>query len=123
MQFFLAPTDLNGNNPDPSKAPDAAGNSYTCPPVEGCSANSLLTATDNLRAAGIFMAASAGNYLGSAPCSSISDPPAIYDSAITVGATDPNDAIASFSERGPITIDSSNRRKPDLVSPGTVRHT
>ncbi len=118
MQFFIAPTDLNGNNSDPSKRPDAVGNSYTCPPSEGCSANSLLTAMDNMRAAGIFMAASAGNYNGSAPCSSITDPPAIYDSAITIGATDSTDTITSFSERGPITVDSSNRRKPDLVAPG-----
>lgn len=116
LQFFLAPTDLNGNNPDVSKHPDVVGNSYGCPPAEGCTVNSLLTALDNLRAAGIFMAVSAGN-AGSA-CSTISDPPAIYDSAITIGATDSNDLIAGFSSRGPITIDGSNRRKPDLVAPG-----
>ncbi len=116
FQFFLAPTDLTGNNPDPSKKPDVVGNSYVCPPSEGCAANSLLTAMDNLRAAGIFMAVSAGN--SGATCSSISDPPAIYDSAITVGATDAGDFIAGFSSRGPVTVDGSNRRKPDLVAPG-----
>ena len=118
MQFFLAPTDLNGNNPDPSKRPDAVGNSYTCPSSELCSANSLLTAMDNLRAAGVFMATSAGNS-GSA-CSTISDPPALYDSAITVGATGfQTNTIASYSSRGPITADGSNRKKPDLVAPGS----
>jgi subtilisin family serine protease len=116
FQFFLAPTDLTGANPDPSRRPDVVGNSYGCPPVEGCSANSLLAAMDNLRAAGIFMAVSAGN--AGPSCSSINDPPAIYDSAITVGSTDVNDAIASSSSRGPVTIDLSNRRKPDLVAPG-----
>jgi len=116
FQFFLAPTDLSGNNPDPSKKPDVVGNSYVCPPSEGCSANSLLAAMDNLRAAGIFMAVSAGN--SGASCSSITDPPAIYDSAITVGATDAGDFVAGFSSRGPVTVDGSNRRKPDLVAPG-----
>jgi subtilisin family serine protease len=116
FQFFLAPTDLNGNNPDPTKRPDVVGNSYGCPPSEGCAANSLLVAMDNLRAAGIFMAVSAGN--AGPSCSSIDDPPAIYDSAITIGATDSNDAIAAFSSRGSVTIDGSNRRKPDLVAPG-----
>lgn len=118
MQFFLAPTDLNGNNPDPSKRPDAVGNSYTCPSSELCTANSLLTAMDNLRAAGVFMATSAGNS-GSA-CSTISDPPALYDSAITVGATGfQTNTIASYSSRGPVTADGSNRKKPDLVAPGS----
>jgi subtilisin family serine protease len=116
FQFFLAPTDLNGNNPDVTKRPDAVGNSYDCPPSEGCSSNSLLTAMDNLRMAGIFMSVSAGN---SGPtCSTISNPPGLYDSAITVGATDSTDTIASFSSRGPVTVDGSNRRKPDLAAPG-----
>ena len=38
LQFFLAPTDSNGANPDPSKRPSVVGNSYSCPPAEGCSA-------------------------------------------------------------------------------------
>src|SRR5205823_14876176 len=43
MQFFMAPTDLSGNNPDPSKRPDAVGNSYGCPTSELCTATSLQT--------------------------------------------------------------------------------
>ena len=118
MQFFLAPTDLNGNNPDPSKRPDVVGNSYGCPTSELCAANSLLTAMNSLRAAGIFMAVSAGNEGSS--CATISDPPGLYDSAITVGATGfQTDLIASYSSRGPISADGSGRRKPDLVAPGS----
>jgi serine protease AprX len=118
MQFFLAPTDLSGNNPDPSKRPDVVGNSYGCPSSELCTATSLLTAMDNLRAAGIFMAVSAGN--SGSSCSTITDPPAFYDSAITVGATGYNtNAIASYSSRGPVTADGSGRVKPDLVAPGS----
>lgn len=117
MQFFLAPWDLNGNNPDPSKAPDAVGNSYTCPVSEGCSdAHVLQLAMQNVRNAGVFMAASAGN--SGSGCGTINETPAIEDSAITIGATDSSDAIASFSSRGPVTIDGSNLRKPDLVAPG-----
>jgi subtilisin family serine protease len=117
FEFFLAPWDLNKQNADPNKRPHVVGNSYGCPPSEGCSANSLLTAMDNLRAAGVFMAVSAGNdgYYG---CATVDEPPALYDSAISVGATDFGDNIASFSSRGPVTVDGSNRRKPDLVAPG-----
>ena len=116
MEFFLAPWDLNSQNPDPNKRPHAVGNSYGCPTSEQCSADSLGAAMDNLRAAGVFMAVSAGN--SGSGCATVSDPPAIYDSAISVGATDQNDVIAGFSSRGPVTIDGSNRRKPDMVAPG-----
>ncbi|MBI3942636.1 MAG: S8 family serine peptidase [Chloroflexi bacterium] len=116
FQFFLAPTDLTGQNPDPDRRPDAVGNSYSCPPDELCNVSSLHAAMDNLRAAGVFMSVSAGN---SGPsCSTINTPPGLEDSAITIGATDSNDNIASFSSRGPIAIDGSNRPKPDLVAPG-----
>ncbi len=116
MQFFMAPTDLAGNNPDPDRRPDAVGNSYSCPPSELCSANSLQAAMNNLRAAGVFMSVSAGN--AGPACSTISDPPGLEDPAITVGATTSSDSIASFSSRGPVTVDGSQRRKPDLVAPG-----
>ena len=120
-QFFLAPTDLNGNNPDTSKRPDVVGNSYTCPigpPPNGetCVTASLETGMNNIRAAGIFMSVSAGN--SGSGCSTISEPPSFYDSSITVGATDSGDNLAGFSSRGPITADGSNRPKPDLVAPG-----
>ena len=120
-EFFLAPWDLNGNNPNPDLRPDVVGNSYGCPigPPPGgetCVVDSLQTATDNLRAAGVFMAVSAGNY--GSNCSTVLDPPAIYDSAISIGATDASDNIAGFSSRGPVTIDGSNRMKPDLAAPG-----
>lgn len=46
------------------------------------------------------------------------DPPAIYADAFTIGATDNSDVIAGFSSRGPVTVDGSNRLKPDVVAPG-----
>ena len=51
-------------------------------------------------------------------CSTVSDPPAIYDASYTVGATTSNDNIAGFSSRGPVTVDGSGRIKPDVSAPG-----
>jgi subtilisin family serine protease len=62
------------------------------------------------------MSISAGN--DGPSCSTINEPPSFYDSGIAVGATDSSDNIAGFSSRGPITVDGSNRLKPDLVAPG-----
>jgi subtilisin family serine protease len=118
FQFLMAPYPVGGNSNqgDPTKAPDSINNSWGCPPSEGCSANTLKTVVDNVRAAGIFSAVAAGN--SGSSCSSISDPPAIYDNSITVGATDSLNNIAGFSSRGPVTADGSNRRKPDISAPG-----
>jgi serine protease AprX len=117
LDFFLAPWDLSGANPNPDLRPDVVSNSYACPPSELCSAHSLQTAIENLRAAGVFFSASAGN---SGPgCETISDPPALEAAAFTVGATNfQSNTIANLSSRGPVTVDGSDRRKPDLVAPG-----
>lgn len=121
MEFFLAPYPVGGTTAqgDPSKAPHVTTNSWGCDAAEGCTTpNILLTAVTNTRAAGIAMVASAGN---SGPgCSTANTPPGIYDPSITVGALNTGaDTIASFSSRGPVTVDGSNRTKPDLVAPGT----
>lgn len=116
-QWFVAPTDLNGVNPRPDLAPDVINNSWGCTPGEGCTdPNVLLTVVQNLVAAGIVTTNSAGNS-GSA-CSTVSEPAAIYAESFTVGATGSNDQIAGFSSRGPVTIDSSGRPKPDISAPG-----
>ncbi len=84
--------------------------------MEGCDAGVLAPAARARRAAGIFVATSAGN---SGPrCGSVADPPAIYPEAFTVGASDANGNVASFSSRGPVTVDGSGRPKPDLLAPG-----
>jgi len=118
FQFLMAPYPVGGNpnQGDPTKAPDSINNSWGCPTSEGCSANTLLTVVNNVRAAGIFPAVAAGN--SGSSCSSITDPPSLYDSSVTVGATDSTNAIAGFSSRGPVTVDGSNRRKPDISAPG-----
>jgi serine protease AprX len=120
MEFFIAPYPINctPNEGDPSKAPDITINSWGCPPSEGCSANTLQAAVEAQAAAGIQMVVAAGNS-GSA-CSTVTDPPSLYAASYTVGALNTGtDTIAGFSSRGPVTIDGSNRIKPDITAPGT----
>jgi subtilisin family serine protease len=117
-EWFIAPTDLNDQNPNPAMAPHAINNSWSCPVSEGCvDPEVLLAVVDNVRAAGILTAHSAGNG-GSAGCSTINAPAAIYDSSFTVAATSSADLVASFSSRGPVTVDGSGRPKPDIAAPG-----
>ncbi|HEX4439369.1 MAG TPA: S8 family serine peptidase [Thermoanaerobaculia bacterium] len=117
FQWMIAPTDLAGANPDPSKAPHVINNSWGCPVSEGCTdPNILKVVVESVRAAGIEVVVSAGN-AGSA-CGTVEDPPAIYDASFSVGATDIGEAIAGFSSRGPVTVDGSNRMKPDISAPG-----
>ena len=121
MEFFLAPYPLNctPNEGDPTKAPDITINSWGCPTSEGCTTgDELRTAVEAQEAAGIQMVVAAGNS-GSA-CSTVSDPPSFYEASYTVGALNTGtDTIASFSSRGPVTRDGSNRTKPDITAPGT----
>ncbi|HEY3135809.1 MAG TPA: S8 family serine peptidase [Blastocatellia bacterium] len=119
MEFFLAPYPVNGTpaQGNPALAPDITTNSWTCPPSEGCSPNTLKQAVEAQRAAGILMVVAAGN--AGPSCSTVVDPPAIYDASFSVGAYNHStNAIASFSSRGPVTIDGSNRMKPNIAAPG-----
>lgn len=121
FEWFIAPYPLGGDpftDGDPARAPDVINNSWSCPPSEGCTAPDVLRAVvEAVRAAGIVTVHSAGNN-GFSGCSSITTPAAIYDASFTVGATDDQNRIAGFSSRGPVTIDGSGRRKPDIVAPG-----
>jgi subtilisin family serine protease len=117
FQWFIAPTKIDGSDPNPAMAPDVINNSWSCPPKEGCTdPNVLKSVVEAVRAAGILTVQSAGN--NGSECSTVSDPAAIYDASLTVGATDASDTIAHFSSRGPVTVDGSNRLKPDIVAPG-----
>ncbi len=116
LQWLIAPTDLNGQNPDSSKAPDVSSHSWGCPTSEGCTSGDILrSAVQNVVNAGIMVVAAAGND-GSA-CSTIGDPPAIYDEAFTIGSTTSTDTMSSFSGRGPVA--SAVHNKPDVSAPGS----
>ena len=121
MEFFLAPYPVGGDptQGDPAKAPDITNNSWGCPSELGCSVETLQAVVEAQAAAGIMMVVSAGN--DGPACSTVEDPPGIYEAAYTVGALTINtDVIADFSSRGPVVIDASNRLKPDITAPGTT---
>ncbi|MFO7631639.1 MAG: S8 family serine peptidase [Caldilinea sp.] len=119
FEFFLAPYPQGGDKMTegrPELAPHVINNSWACPPAEGCDADSLRQVVETMRAAGIFVVASAGN---SGPaCATVNNPIGMHDAVTSVGAHGGNGAIAGFSSRGPVTIDGSNRLKPDLSAPG-----
>lgn len=119
FDWFLAPTDLNGENPDPAQAPHVINNSWSCPEIEGCNPMNFAlmeTAVEALRAAGVVVVVSAGN---SGPnCNTVSTPSAIFEGSFSVGASRDNDTIANFSSRGSVAVDSSFRLKPNVVAPG-----
>ena len=119
FQWFLAPTDTTGSNPDPRKAPHVINNSWGCPEVEGCNASNwavMEMVINNLRAAGVVVVVSAGN--SGSNCNSVSSPAAMFEKSLTVGATASNDTIARFSSRGTVMVDGSGRTKPDVAAPG-----
>jgi len=129
MEWFLAPYPLNctPDQGDPTKAPDITINSWGCPTSEGCTTgDELQAAVEAQAAAGIQMVVAAGN--NGPACGSIdaigpgsqAGPPSWYAASYTAGALNTGtDTIASFSNRGPVTIDGSNRIKPDITAPGT----
>ena len=118
-QFFLAPYPHGGDpetDGNPALAPDIINNSWSCPASEGCDAFVLESSFAALRAAGILAVAAAQN---SGPgCSTVNDPPGIYEEALVAGASDINNVLASFSSRGPVTADGSGRMRPDIAAPG-----
>ena len=118
FQFFLAPTDLAGLNPNPSLAPHVINNSWGCPPSEGCTEATwgvIQSVQQSLRAAGVLVVASAGNS-GTQGCGSINDPLAIFAESFAVGAYNSGNNIAGFSSRGP--RDFTLIQGPDISAPG-----
>jgi uncharacterized protein (TIGR03437 family) len=119
MEFFLAPYPVGGTpaQGDPSKAADVTINSWTCPPSEGCAPETLQLALEAQRSAGIMTVVAADN--NGPNCSTVKDPPAIYAASYSVGSFNSSTGeIASSSSRGPVTVDGSNRLKPDITAPG-----
>ncbi|TDH66207.1 hypothetical protein CCR75_004783 [Bremia lactucae] len=108
-QFMLCPTDTDGNNCDPSKAPHVISNSWGT--IQG--STYFQPSLDAWRAARIIPVFSAGNS-GRRGCGSIATP---GDSpmVLTVGATDRRDGLGSFSSLGPT---ADGLVKPDISAPG-----
>ncbi len=121
FQWFMAPTDLGGLNPDPDRAPHVVNNSWFCSSEEGCidlTVNELIhTAVINLKASGVVVVVSNGN--AGPNCSTTVGPATYFEESFSVGSTRSDDFISKFSSRGPVLIDGSNRMKPNVSAPGS----
>jgi subtilisin family serine protease len=110
-EFMACPHGYLGGNPDCSLAPHVVSNSWG-------GATGAQTFYDNVIAswhrANIIPVFAAGN--SGAACSTIGSPSDSRSKALAVGATDSNDAIATFSSRGPST--HAQEHKPDISAPG-----
>lgn len=121
FEWFLAPYPV-GADPsegDPSMAPDVINNSWSCPASEGCNSSNyalMEASVNNLVNAGVVVVVSAGN--SGSNCGTVNTPAAIFENSFSIGATNSTDVIATFSSRGPVTVDGSNRLKPNVSAPG-----
>jgi bacillopeptidase F len=106
-QFMLAPTNLEGENPNPDMAPDIIINSWGGNFGED---DWYMQMVENWRNAGIFPVFAAGNSPNSI------NNPANYPISFGVGAVDLHNNLASFSSRGPGAY--GDIIKPELVAPG-----
>ncbi len=114
LSWMLAPTKADGTEADPTKAPDIVSNSWGN--SNGASL-SYIDAWKAFEAAGIIPVVAAGN---SGRPNTVGAPGS-YPQSITVGATDINDKVASFSSRGPSKIKDAEGnfiQKPDVSAPG-----
>lgn len=115
LSWMLAPTKADGTGADPTKAPDIVSNSWGN--SNGASL-SYIDAWKAFEAAGIVPVVAAGN---SGPRGNTVGAPGSYEQSITVGATDRDDKVTSFSSRGPSKLkdaDGNFLRKPDVSAPG-----
>ena len=107
-QWILAPTDLAGENPDPSKRPDIVNNSWGGGPGDPF----YLDVVQAWRAAGIIPVFSSGN---PGPFCGDGGSPGDFVETFSVGATDVDDLIGEFSGHGPSVYGKIN---PDVAAPG-----
>ena len=113
-QWFLAPTDLNGNNPRPDLAPDMINHMLNSPA-------DYHSAIQALYAAGIYIIQPAFN---SGPqCRTLILPVNQLPEVTTTAAFDETDNITDFSSRGPAQVGHETLVKPDIAAPGVNVHT
>ena len=111
MEWFMAPTKVDGTAPRPDLAPDIVTNSWGGAAVSNLF---LWSALRNWRRAGIIPVFASGNDRNAQPGQVAV--PGMYPEAITVGASDLDEQRAWFSMYGPSRF--SDDRKPEVVAPG-----
>ncbi len=114
QQWMVAPTDLAGNNPNPSLRPHVLNQSWGGPGGSQIF-ESVIAA---LRASGVFPTFSAGNNGSSAAdgCGRLGSP-GDNPSSFNVGNTTSADAVSSSSSRGPNPF--TGKTGPEVSAPGT----
>ncbi|MEU9824147.1 S8 family serine peptidase [Micromonospora chersina] len=113
--WLLAPTDVHGNNPDPSKRPHVINNSWG-QTLEHNFDDFFQAIDEAWSAAGIFSVWSSGNTTPYAACDSVSSPGSA-ESAYSVGAYGSDGTLASFSRKGE---GEGGRIKPEISAPGVA---
>lgn len=113
-EWILAPTDANGV-PHPEKAPDVVNNSWGGNPINNDWFRPMVRAWRSVGIVPIFSIGNAGLFTSANPGSASA--PGNYPESISVGATDQEDKLASFSLRGP---SESGHMKPDISAPGVA---
>jgi subtilisin family serine protease len=114
QQWMVAPTDLAGNNPDPTKRPHVLNQSWGGPGGSQIFEDVIAA----LRASGVFPTFSAGNSgSGAADGCGRLGAPGDNPSAFNVGSTTSSDAISSFSSRGPNPF--TGKTGPEVSAPGS----
>ena len=111
--WLLAPTDVHGNSPDPSKRPHVINNSWG-QTVEHNFDDFFQAIDEAWSAAGIFSVWSSGNTAPYAACDTVSSPGSA-ESAYSVGATRSDGTLALFSRKGE---GEGGRIKPEISAPG-----
>lgn len=112
-EWIAAPTDQNGENPDPTMAPHAVNNSWgTTVPTHDPFYKGIV---DSWWEMGIFPGFAAGN---SGPGCDTAGSPGGYVEAFSVGSHTEGGDISSFSSRGG-SLDPDGDIKPELSAPGT----
>lgn len=110
-EWILAPTKVDGSDPDPSMRPQIVNNSwgYNAP---GVIDDFMADQIDAWEAAGIFGTWSAGN---EGPSCTTTSSPGANANTYAVGAFNSSGDIASFSSRG---TGEDGTVKPDIAAPG-----
>jgi subtilisin family serine protease len=114
LQWMVAPTRLDGTQPDPSKRPDVVNNSWGGAAGGAGTASTMYDLFNAAqRAAGIVPVFSAGN---SGPGCATIHTPGDNPTVLSVAATASTDIIAGFSSRGPSALITG--ASPQVSAPG-----